>query len=91
MFQVVGVGHLEALVNLADRSCSCRKFDLSQLPCMHVAAVARVMGLSDCYPWVHPYYHNQTLQSVYAENIMPLGDQSEWIRPDQVIVSIKFV
>ena len=65
MYEVVGVGHMHAVVNLADKCCSCRKFDLSQIACMHVAAVARSMGLTSCDPWVHRYYTNATLCLVY--------------------------
>ena len=90
MYQVVGVGHLHAVVNLADKSCSCRKIDLSQIPCMHVAAVARYMGLTNCYQWVHRYYTQSTLCSVYSENVMPLGDQSQWEQPDDLSVRSKF-
>nr|GEU91539.1 hypothetical protein [Tanacetum cinerariifolium] len=35
-------------LDLNTRSCSCRKWKLSGIPCGHVIAVARVMGCTDC-------------------------------------------
>nr|GEV96777.1 retrotransposon protein, putative, Ty1-copia subclass [Tanacetum cinerariifolium] len=35
-------------VDLTTRSCTCRKWQLSGIPCGHVVAVGRVMGCNDC-------------------------------------------
>nr|GEU56977.1 hypothetical protein [Tanacetum cinerariifolium] len=35
-------------VDLTTRSCTCRKWQLSGIPCGHVIAVGRVMGCNDC-------------------------------------------
>ena len=44
LFQVRD-GQKDGLVNLLDSSCSCRKWDLSLLPCRHVMAVCRYLSV----------------------------------------------
>ncbi|CAL2229754.1 unnamed protein product [Prunus armeniaca] len=36
-------GHMDGLVDLTNNTCSCRKFQLEQLPCKHVVAVCRFL------------------------------------------------
>ncbi|XP_044468532.1 uncharacterized protein LOC123198030 [Mangifera indica] len=69
-----------AIVDLAKKECTCRKFQLSQIACTHVAAIARFQKLSHCYPWVNKYYSAEYWRAVYRENVEPLGDPSEWVQ-----------
>ncbi|VVA37611.1 PREDICTED: FAR1-RELATED, partial [Prunus dulcis] len=39
-------GNMDGLVDLTNNSCSCRKFQLEQLPCKHVVAVCRFLKVS---------------------------------------------
>ncbi|VVA34667.1 PREDICTED: FAR1-RELATED SEQUENCE, partial [Prunus dulcis] len=39
-------GDMDGLVDLTNNSCSCRKFQLEQLPCKHVVAVCRFLKVS---------------------------------------------
>ncbi|XP_044500271.1 uncharacterized protein LOC123221497 [Mangifera indica] len=66
------------IVNLLYRTCDCGKFQRSQIPCAHAAAIARYNNLSDCVGWVSTYYSTEYLRRVYEEDINPLGDQSTW-------------
>ncbi|XP_044470500.1 uncharacterized protein LOC123199527 [Mangifera indica] len=56
-YQVLGSGQCQydALVDLTEHTCTCRNFQLSKIPCMHVIAVARYMKLTTCLQWVHSY------------------------------------
>nr|GFA02585.1 transposase, MuDR, MULE transposase domain protein [Tanacetum cinerariifolium] len=59
-------------VDLNTRSCSCRKWQLSGIPCGHVIAVARVMGWTDCnelaleYEYEAAYNNNNGRSQEYA-------------------------
>ncbi|CAL2266197.1 unnamed protein product [Prunus armeniaca] len=44
-FNVVD-GDMDGLVDLTNNSCSCRKFQLKQLPCKHVVAVCHFLKLN---------------------------------------------
>ncbi|VVA41744.1 PREDICTED: FAR1-RELATED SEQUENCE, partial [Prunus dulcis] len=39
-------GNMDGLVDLTNNSCSCRKFQLEQLPCKHVVAVCSFLKVS---------------------------------------------
>ncbi|XP_044497711.1 uncharacterized protein LOC123219789 [Mangifera indica] len=83
-YEVHGVAQSIAIVDLCAQECSCKKFQLSHIPCTHVVAVARFQNLSDCYQWVSKYYSTEYWQAVYRESVEPLGDPSEWLRPENL-------
>lgn len=58
-------GDLNGLVHLANRSCTCRKFDLEQLPCKHAIAVCRHLKLNP-YSFASSYYTRTTWAAAYA-------------------------
>ncbi|KAG7548217.1 Zinc finger SWIM-type [Arabidopsis suecica] len=68
-FQVTHGSSLH-VVNLRDKKCTCRRFDLEKLPCAHAIAAGenrKVSRISMC----HPYYHKNYLCNSYANAIMP--------------------
>ncbi|XP_044461843.1 uncharacterized protein LOC123193122 [Mangifera indica] len=83
-YEVHGPSKPVAIVDLAKKECTCRKFQLSQIACTHVAAIARFQNLSHCYPWVNKYYSTKYWQAVYRENVEPLGDPSEWMQSEEI-------
>ncbi|XP_038880504.1 uncharacterized protein LOC120072166 [Benincasa hispida] len=65
------------LVNLAYKSCSCRVWDLVEIPCAHACAV--ICGLNlDIYTFVLDYYFCSTLLSTYKGSVYPIGNHSDW-------------
>ncbi|XP_044461107.1 uncharacterized protein LOC123192549 [Mangifera indica] len=85
-YQVLGNGQYDALVDLTEYTCTCRKFQLSKISCMHVIAVARYMKLTTCLQWVHSYYNTTFYRTVYADAVNPLGDQSEWLHLEEATI-----
>ena len=71
-------------MNLRDRTCSCKKWDLMQLPCGHVMAVCKFLALGDCHQFCNDKYSRQTLCDVYAESIIPLRHHSDWEVPEVI-------
>ncbi|XP_024009607.1 uncharacterized protein LOC112084604 [Eutrema salsugineum] len=58
------------VVNLIEKTCTCRRFDLEKIPCVHAIAAAdrkKLSPISLC----HHYYHTSYLQQAYAVSIMP--------------------
>lgn len=73
------------VVNLSQKKCSCRMFDLEKIPCIHAIAAAekaKVSRVSKC----HPYYRQDYLCKAYAKSIMPEDDSCEL--PDSVIKKV---
>lgn len=85
-YQDLSNGQYNALVDLTEWTYTCRKFQLSQIPYIHVIIVVRYMKLTTCIQWVHPYYNTVFYRTVYAEVVNPLGDQSKWIHLEEASV-----
>ncbi|KAM0915074.1 hypothetical protein ACQ4PT_011100 [Festuca glaucescens] len=65
------------IVELLNRSCTCRIWDLSGIPCHHAIACMRHERITPT-DQVHPAYSVQRFRRAYAHNIMPCRDKSEW-------------
>ncbi|KAL0394980.1 UNVERIFIED_CONTAM: hypothetical protein Slati_4464200 [Sesamum latifolium] len=64
-------------VDLKEKTCSCRSWDLTGIPCNHAmsAISAQVLDPDD---FVHECYHVDTFCQVYAPAIMPLDGLEMW-------------
>ncbi|XP_073291050.1 uncharacterized protein [Primulina huaijiensis] len=81
-YQVYGDGKDE-VVNLTDRSCSCRVFQIDKIPCAH--AIAAIYGEKlDLYDFCSPYYSSQMWTLAYADTIYPVPIANEWNIPDHI-------
>ncbi|KAL0749115.1 hypothetical protein Bca101_031118 [Brassica carinata] len=59
------------VVNLVERKCTCRRFDVEKLPCVHAIAAAEERNVSRISLY-SPYYKSAYLVSAYAESVMPV-------------------
>ncbi|KAL2251285.1 UNVERIFIED_CONTAM: hypothetical protein Sindi_2250800 [Sesamum indicum] len=64
-------------IDLKEKTCSCRSWDLTGIPCNHAmsAISAQVLDPDD---FVHDCYHVDTFCKVYAPAIMPLDGLEMW-------------
>ena len=58
--------------------CTCRKWQLSGLPCNHVIAVSRFINISDLGIWAQKWFKKSTYRATYEESIYPVGDIEAW-------------
>ncbi|XP_024016265.1 uncharacterized protein LOC112089744 [Eutrema salsugineum] len=58
------------VVNLLLKKCTCRRFDVDKIPCVHAIATAEAEKMSQI-DLAHPYYHTTYLCNGYAKSIMP--------------------
>ncbi|KAL0420466.1 UNVERIFIED_CONTAM: hypothetical protein Slati_3069500 [Sesamum latifolium] len=65
-------------VDLRARSCSCRKFQLSGIPCKH-ACCAIFYQKQDPVDFVDKCYSVETFKSVYQPSILPMTHESLWV------------
>ncbi|XP_076919449.1 uncharacterized protein LOC143580247 [Bidens hawaiensis] len=75
-------GGARCIVDLLNRTCRCRKWQASGLPCGHVIAVCKHLRQSDCSHWAMDYYKKDILVASYSEPINPVSNESEWVVPD---------
>ena len=72
------------VVDLTNRICSCKKWQLSGLPCNHVIAVSRFINKTDLGIFVERWFKKSTYRATYEESINPVGDIEAWETPAYV-------
>ncbi|GKB41744.1 transposase, MuDR, MULE transposase domain protein [Tanacetum coccineum] len=80
----VSDGQYIRAVNLHTGICECRKWQLSGIPCGHVIAVTRFIGLTDCVQYVADWFKKPKYQGTYSESIHFLGNMSQWDFPPNI-------
>ncbi|XP_049358481.1 uncharacterized protein LOC125823102 [Solanum verrucosum] len=86
-FTVFG-GDVTSYVDLLEKSCSCREYDLIKIPCAHAMDVLRSKhgneyGM-DIYEYFSPLYKVELYLLAYLDsiNVVPFG--SEWCVPEEL-------
>ena len=72
------------IVRITEWNCTCRKWQLSGLPCGHAIAVGRVLGLSDSSQLARHWFKKTTLKATYEPLIFPTGDVKRWETPNNI-------
>lgn len=86
-YQVTGPWQDQIVVDMRLKVCSCRKWELTGIPCKHVVATLWNMSLNGLdvgipEDWVHHAYRLETWKQVYAFKINPVTGVSTWPRSD---------
>ncbi|PON36560.1 Zinc finger, PMZ-type [Parasponia andersonii] len=76
-------GNRDGQVNLQTKTYSCRRFDLTGLPCMHALAAILSRGINP-YSLCSWYYTVDAWLCSYAETIYPVENEEEWDVPDDI-------
>ena len=82
-FHVLGGGMKEGIIDIHERTCSYRVFQLDQLVCVHVIAAY----LTICVDYISlysDYYSKDSLVMAYAEPVEPVGDMTDWDIPEEI-------
>ncbi|PHU23215.1 hypothetical protein BC332_08322 [Capsicum chinense] len=78
-------------VNLLERSCSCRKFDLVKMPCEHAMVALRAkygdgVGYGNSiYEYYSPIYKAASYLLAYSEAINVVPPEPEWNVPQELL------
>ncbi|KAM3308621.1 hypothetical protein P3S67_010365 [Capsicum chacoense] len=89
-YTVFGKGDT-AKVNLLERSCSCRKFDLVKMSCKHaMAALQAKYGDGEdygnsIYDYSSPIYKAESYLLPYSEAINVVLPEAEWTVPQELV------
>ncbi|KAK3189275.1 hypothetical protein Dsin_028836 [Dipteronia sinensis] len=76
-------GAKDRLVNLLDRTCTCREFEIDLLPCAHALATLRACK-RPFIDFCSHYYKKSSLVGAYAGVIRPVSHMSDWEIPDEI-------
>lgn len=64
--------------NVYAKTCTCRTWELSGLPCVHVIACFSYARIHDLAPYCHPVYHKRAYTQTYACVIHALPERDDW-------------
>ncbi|KAG9446180.1 hypothetical protein H6P81_012308 [Aristolochia fimbriata] len=65
------------IVDIRNRHCSCRRWQLFGLPCAHAAAALISCG-QDAYLFAEPCFTVASYRETYSQTIQPIPDRSLW-------------
>ncbi|GKB27162.1 transposase, MuDR, MULE transposase domain protein [Tanacetum coccineum] len=93
---VTGIEHMQMyhvkdhkavhFVDLSLGECTCRKWQLSGLPCGHVCDVSRELNMTNSNRWAKAWFSRRTLKATYQQLVYPLPDVSLWVTPNDLQV-----
>ncbi|XP_021746632.1 uncharacterized protein LOC110712475 [Chenopodium quinoa] len=83
-----GATQTKFVVNLQDRTCSCRTWQVSGIPCKH-AIVAIWNKVDEPENYVNDYFKKTTYMKAYDFLLEPLNGPQEWPRSDDVVLPPK--
>ncbi|KAG5579875.1 hypothetical protein H5410_050502 [Solanum commersonii] len=76
-------------VNLLEKSCSCREYDLVKILCAHAMATLRSKHVDEygmsIYEYSSPLYIAETYLLLYSESINVVPIESKWCVPEELL------
>ena len=82
-------GYRDARVHYINHICSCKKWQLSGLPCGHAIAVAAKLNCTDSSHLACAYFTVNNLKATYAPVVYPVGPQQTWVSPDWPLMTVR--
>ncbi|KAH7867264.1 hypothetical protein Vadar_031047 [Vaccinium darrowii] len=76
-FEVAGPNGVQYKVNIPNRYCGCRKWEISGIPCIHAIAA---LGFNNLEPlgYVNDYYKVETYMKIYENTMGPINGKDMW-------------
>ena len=73
----------QCIVNIVDKSCTCRRWEITGLPCKNVVATNWNMALNRqqvgaVETWAHTCYHLNTWKETYKHHVEPITSNKYW-------------
>ena len=70
------------VVNLQERTCSCRKWQVSGVPCKHAISFIASLTNAPLVNYVDMYYSIEKFRAAYSQLIPAMVDKSQWPKSD---------
>ncbi|XP_022151642.1 uncharacterized protein LOC111019549 [Momordica charantia] len=77
-------GATKVRVNINSKTYTCKQFDYYEIPCSHAITEVVLRNIS-VHTLCSDKYRIDTLIQAYAEPVYPLGDEEDWILPDDYV------
>lgn len=82
MFEVSCPNSKQFVVDLANKTCGCRQWEMTGIPCPH-AFSAILYDCGDPADYVDKFYSLETYKKTYAPMIYPMPSEEQWIHTNQ--------
>jgi hypothetical protein len=89
LFEVV-YRNKQFVVDLTHKTCGCRQWDMTSIPCPHAIA-AIFYNSSNPEDYLHEYYSVEMYKRAYDLMIFPIPSEEQWVRTNQDVVDPPFV
>ncbi|KAL3529235.1 hypothetical protein ACH5RR_008557 [Cinchona calisaya] len=73
------------VVNVYGRSCTCKEWDLTGIPCEHAYATIMHNG-KEAVDYVHPFYTIQFYKKTYKYVIIPILEKNLWLETGELLI-----
>ena len=70
-------------MNLKNKTCTCNKFQLDELPCEHTLVVLKELN-QEPYTYSSHLYTKEAMLATYEATVYPLPSQSTWCIPNAI-------
>ncbi|XP_014524462.1 uncharacterized protein LOC106780679 [Vigna radiata var. radiata] len=86
LFEVIHVSQTgdKYVVNIDEYSCSCRKWSISGIPCVHALAAMRFLNLNE-EDYVPVCFLTSMYEEIYSSIIYPINGNNLWVRTKHVV------
>ncbi|KAL4575660.1 hypothetical protein LXL04_022511 [Taraxacum kok-saghyz] len=86
-YQVEGFQNDQHVVDMGSRECTCRKWELTGIPCKHAIATLFEMAkygehVGELYTYVHKVYWLDTWKEMYSFKVEPIKGRAMWPKSD---------
>ncbi|CAO2038750.1 unnamed protein product [Urochloa humidicola] len=69
-------------VDLDNRTCSCKRWQITGLPCTHAMCLINASRNRNVENYVDDYYSVERFQKAYEGAVMPMTDRNQWPKVD---------
>ncbi|KAK9076157.1 hypothetical protein SSX86_004490 [Deinandra increscens subsp. villosa] len=75
--------HDQVVVNLSEKWCACRRWEITGIPCRHAVAAIwdktdHSEDVSELLSWVNPIYTIKRWKEVYSHRVKPINGPANW-------------
>ena len=70
--------HWRHIVDLQERKCTCRRWQVTGLPCTHALCVITSIRGCNIDGYVHEYYSVAKSKTAYQKCVKPMADRKQW-------------
>ncbi|XP_069144556.1 uncharacterized protein [Solanum lycopersicum] len=73
------------IICLEQKECSCGRFQLDEIPCVHEIVVLKEKNIKDMHSYFSDYYNPDAFSKTYEISIVSMPYDEDWTVPENVV------